>query len=220
MFASFTNRWKRASKDATGQVLENPASCILRQVRFKRYSRCSRARGDTRTLRSPPLTDLSLTTLSPVLACVGANIFAVVPLPLRPPRVHLTSHTWWMRPGLPHFSCSSASVYYTERKPKNKKRGRPGMCLPTTDGELVEPFLLCTLHITECKKHMLNLLLHDLHELMQCYWSGGLYLQLFLTYMYWGKVIIWRDCNYNNNNNKCYYSDMCIQSTQPTPHGL
>jgi len=31
-----------------------------------------------------------------------------------------------MRPGLPRFSRSSASVYYTERKPKNKKRGRPG----------------------------------------------------------------------------------------------
>ena len=36
------------------------------------------------------------------------------------------SLTWWMRPGLPRFSCSSASVYYTERKPKNKKWGRPG----------------------------------------------------------------------------------------------
>ena len=31
-----------------------------------------------------------------------------------------------MRPGLPRFSRSSASVYYTERKPKNKKWGRPG----------------------------------------------------------------------------------------------
>ena len=31
-----------------------------------------------------------------------------------------------MKPGLPRFSCSSASVYYTERKSKNKKRGRPG----------------------------------------------------------------------------------------------
>ena len=31
-----------------------------------------------------------------------------------------------MKPGLPRFSRSSASVYYTERKPKNKKRGRPG----------------------------------------------------------------------------------------------
>ena len=27
---------------------------------------------------------------------------------------------------LPRFSCSSASMYYTEWKPKNKKRGRPG----------------------------------------------------------------------------------------------
>ena len=44
----------------------------------------------------------------------------------RPPCVHLTSLTWWMRPGLPHFSHPSASVYYTERKPKNTKRGRPG----------------------------------------------------------------------------------------------
>ena len=31
-----------------------------------------------------------------------------------------------MRPGLPRFSRSSASVYSTECKPKNKKRGRPG----------------------------------------------------------------------------------------------
>ena len=31
-----------------------------------------------------------------------------------------------MFPGLPRFSRSSASVCYTERKPKNKKRGRPG----------------------------------------------------------------------------------------------
>ena len=48
------------------------------------------------------------------------------PPPLHPLRVHLTSHMWWMRPGLPRFSRSSTSVYYTERKPKNKKRGRPG----------------------------------------------------------------------------------------------
>ena len=34
------------------------------------------------------LTDLSLTTLSPVLECVGANIFAHVPLPAY---VHLES---------------------------------------------------------------------------------------------------------------------------------
>ena len=31
-----------------------------------------------------------------------------------------------MFPGLPRFSRSSASVYYTEWKPKNKKWGRPG----------------------------------------------------------------------------------------------
>ena len=31
-----------------------------------------------------------------------------------------------MRPGLPRFSRSSASMYYTEHKPKRKKRGRPG----------------------------------------------------------------------------------------------
>ena len=45
---------------------------------------------------------------------------------LHPPRVHLMSHTWWMRPGLPCFSRSSTSVYYTERKLKNKIQGRPG----------------------------------------------------------------------------------------------
>ena len=31
-----------------------------------------------------------------------------------------------MRPGLPRFPRSSTSMYYTEHKPKNKKRGRPG----------------------------------------------------------------------------------------------
>ena len=39
----------------------------------------------------------------------------------RPPYVHLASTRRRSR-----FSRSSASVYYTERKPKNKKRGRPG----------------------------------------------------------------------------------------------
>ena len=42
-----------------------------------------------------------------------------------PPHVHLTStrrHSVF--PGLPRFSRSSASVYYTERKPKNKKTGK------------------------------------------------------------------------------------------------
>ena len=57
-------------------------------------------------------------------------VFAVGPLPLTsfscPPHVHLMSLTWWMRQGLPRFSHSSAPVYYTESKPKNKKRGRPG----------------------------------------------------------------------------------------------
>ena len=43
-----------------------------------------------------------------------------------PLHIQLTSLTWWMRPGLPRFSRSSASVYYTECKPKNKKQGRPG----------------------------------------------------------------------------------------------
>ena len=61
---------------------------------------------------------------------VYSYIFEYRPLPLtsflRPPRVYLTSHTWWMRPGLPCFWHSSASMYYTECKPMNKKRGRPG----------------------------------------------------------------------------------------------
>ena len=41
-----------------------------------------------------------------------------VPPPLRPPRVHLTSFTWWMLPGLPRFKFhwSSDSMYYCERK--------------------------------------------------------------------------------------------------------
>ena len=59
------------------------------------------------------------------------------------PHVHLTSFTWWMTsyatlsslssldPSFPYqefpvFAASSTSVYYPERKVKNKKRGRPG----------------------------------------------------------------------------------------------
>ena len=38
----------------------------------------------------------------------------------------LKSTSGLLFPGLPRFSRSSASVYYTERKLKNKKRGRPG----------------------------------------------------------------------------------------------
>ena len=63
---------------------------------------------------------------------IQSVVFAVGPLPLtstsRPPRIHRTSVTHVMnetRPS-PLFAVSSASVYYTERKPKNKKRGRPG----------------------------------------------------------------------------------------------
>ena len=43
---------------------------------------------------------------------------------LCPPRVHLTSATWWMLPGLPHFNFhwSSNSVYCCERKGKIKMR--------------------------------------------------------------------------------------------------
>ena len=50
-----------------------------------------------------------------------------LPLPIRPPRIHLTSFTWWMLPGLPHFNfCqSSNSVYYCERN-RRSKWGRPG----------------------------------------------------------------------------------------------
>ena len=52
----------------------------------------------------------------------------------RPHRVQLMSLMWWMRPGLPcfFFLRSSASVYYTERKPKNENGGglgtRLGFC--------------------------------------------------------------------------------------------
>ena len=61
--------------------------------------------------------------------------FAVGPLlqamsTLCPPRVHLASilhhsHDEWDQ-AFPVFCCVFCSVYYTERKPKNKKRGRPG----------------------------------------------------------------------------------------------
>ena len=50
--------------------------------------------------------------------------------PLHPPCVHLTSFTnWQVFPGLPCFLCSSASVYYTECKPKNENVGDLGMRL-------------------------------------------------------------------------------------------
>ena len=48
------------------------------------------------------------------------------PPPLHPPSVHWTSFTWWEFPALPHFLCSSASMYYTEHKLKNKKWGGLG----------------------------------------------------------------------------------------------
>ena len=54
----------------------------------------------------------------------------LVPSPLRLPRVHLAS-TWhhsrdeWDQV-FPIFCCVSVSVDFTERKPKNKKWGRPG----------------------------------------------------------------------------------------------
>ena len=75
---------------------------------------------------------LRTTLCSNTPECVSAThiIFEVGLFPLTsflyPPRVHLTSLTWWMRPGLPRFSHSSVAVYYTECKPKNTKRGRPG----------------------------------------------------------------------------------------------
>ena len=47
------------------------------------------------------------------------------PPPTSTSRVHRRHHVIGV-PRLPRFSRSSASVYYTERKPKNKKRGRPG----------------------------------------------------------------------------------------------
>ena len=55
--------------------------------------------------------------LERMIQCI---VLSVVPLPptSNPPRIHLTSFTWWMLPGLPH---SSPGVYYCERK-----HGRPG----------------------------------------------------------------------------------------------
>ena len=50
----------------------------------------------------------------------------LVPSPLHHYRVHLTSLMWWMNLGLPCLSRSSASVYYTERKPKNENGGGLG----------------------------------------------------------------------------------------------
>jgi len=58
----------------------------------------------------------------------SSTLFHLIdPHPLLPPCVQLTSFRWMLVfPVLPRFSRSSTSVYYTERKPKNKKRGRPG----------------------------------------------------------------------------------------------
>ena len=79
-------------------------------------------------------------------ACIGA--IQVGPLPLtslsRPHRIHLMSLTWWMRSSLPRFSCSSASVYYPERKPKNENGGGLGTRLAKTNSGL----LVCKIHHT------------------------------------------------------------------------
>ena len=49
------------------------------------------------------------------------------PPPLRPPRVHLMSFTWWMLPGLPRFNFRRSSIpCIVVNANRRSKRGRPG----------------------------------------------------------------------------------------------
>ena len=74
--------------------------------------------------------------LERMIQCI---VLSVGPLPptSNPPRIHLTSFTWWMLPGLPH---SSPAVYCEH------KRGRPGnkaRCLVALTQFSAIPFLQC-----------------------------------------------------------------------------
>ena len=68
------------------------------------------------------------------------------PPPPPPPCVHLTSCTRQIMPGLPRFSPLSLQWYYRQRKPNNRKQGRPGK---------LEVLLIDTTH----SRTMFNLLL-------------------------------------------------------------
>ena len=65
-----------------------------------------------------------------------------------------------MRPGLPRFSRSPASVYYIERKPKNKKRGRPG-----NEAKFNHCDLFSFPKASESELHLFRLLAHAVHHL-------------------------------------------------------
>ena len=113
------------------KMLQGRYSKIRLAVFFGRFD--SKGTPDVRTLEetqehSAQLTDWFVAYYAESRSWVRGrkHICGCAPPYLRPTRVHLTSHTWWMKPGLPRFSRPSASVYYTERKPKNKKWGRPG----------------------------------------------------------------------------------------------
>ena len=102
-------------------------------------------------------------TKSRVFRLTGKKLtlrFIVYVLVVRhPPYIHLTSTSRHSHdkcsqvlPSLPHLTCfcrSSTSMYYTEHKPKNKKRERPG-------NEAVPGTLILALHIVLFPHHSLS----------------------------------------------------------------
>jgi len=69
----------------------------------------------------------------------------------------------------PFFAVSSTSVYYTERKPKNKKRGRPGKeaNATLTMAKVGGPLHACTQMNTECNWD--DIILHGLKSTSNFY---------------------------------------------------
>ena len=84
------------------------------------------------------------------------------PTPLLPPYIHLTSLTWWVLAGLPHFRHSSTSVYYCQCKTQSKVGVGLGMKLhhiakncPTASLVLIQqPYI--PLHTMYCKQNMVT----------------------------------------------------------------
>jgi len=117
----------------------NQASCILRQVRFKRYSRRSRARGDTRTLHSTHWLICCLLRWVPFSSAWAQMYLRLCPSPLCPPRVHLTSHTWWMKPGLPIFRALPLPCIILNANQRTKNGGGLGTRLYQPHSETTSP---------------------------------------------------------------------------------
>ena len=67
-----------------------------------------------------------------MIQCV---VFVVGPLPFtsfsRPPCIHMTLLVWWMRPGLPHFSRSSTSMWMQTEEQKTEEAWEWGYSFAT-----------------------------------------------------------------------------------------